>query len=376
MSNNRLAKARCLLLAYEPWYGHVAMNITWIETTMVKTMAVRVIHGGEVQCLYNPHFVKELTVPEICFVIQHEVEHVVRCHCLRSGLSDGTMFNIAADMVVNGSKNLPRIGITTDGIRERHIPCRDELIWLPRRWSPNENTEYYYRRLVKMRGDLPGGFILDDHSLWEQTDLSKEEFRTVARSLVVDATEKTRGNIPGHLRSVVEQLDQSQIPWPALLRRYLNQSLGQRRTSYSRRHRRRDEFGVPGMTRRRQAHVSVIVDVSGSVSHKELGHFFGEMEKICTSARTDVLLWDCEFRGFTANYCHGDWEKFSPDGGGGTDMAAPVEWLVQRKLVGDCIVILTDGFCNWPVKQGFGFIAVISGAAVGPAWGRTVYLAA
>jgi predicted metal-dependent peptidase len=286
------------------------------------------------------------------------------------------MFNIAADMVVNGSKNLPRIGITTDGVRERHIPCRDELIWLPHCWSPNENTEYYYRRLVKMHGDLPGGFILDDHSLWEQTDLSREEFRTVARSLVVDATEKTQGNIPGHLRSVVEQLDQPQIPWPALLRRYLNQSLGQRRTSYSRRHRRRDEFGVPGITRRRQAHVSVIVDVSGSVSHKELGQFFGEMEKICTSARTDVLLWDCEFQGFTANYCRGNWETFSPDGGGGTDMAAPVEWLVQRKLVGDCIVILTDGFCNWPVKQGFGFIAVISGAAAGPAWGRTVYLAA
>ncbi len=376
MSSNRLEKARCLLLAHEPWYGHVAMNMTWIETTMVKTMGVRVVHGGEVQCLYNPLFVKELTVPEICFVIQHEVEHVVRCHCLRNGLSDRLTFNVAADMVVNGSKSLPRIGITTDGARERHIPCRDELIWLPHCWSPNENTEYYYRRLVRMRGDLPDGFVLDDHSLWEQSDLSEEEFRIVARSLIVDANKKTRGSMPGHLRSVVEQLDQSQIPWPALLRRYLNQSLGQRRTSYSRRHRRRDEFGVPGTTRRRQAHVSVIVDVSGSVSHKELGRFFGEMEKICSSARTDVLLWDCEFRGFTANYRHGDWEKFTPDGGGGTDMAAPVEWLDQRKLVGDCVVILTDGHCNWPVKQGFGFIAVISGATAGPAWGRTVYLAA
>ena len=376
MSSNRLEKARCLLLTHEPWYGHVAMNMTWIETSIVRTMGVRVVHGGDVQCLYNPLFVKELTVPEICFVIQHEVEHVVRCHCLRNGLSDKLTFNVAADMVVNGSKSLPRIGITTDGARKRHIPCRDELIWLPHCWSPNENTEYYYRRLVRMRGDLPDGFVLDDHSLWEQSDLSEEEFRIVARSLIVDANKKTRGNMPGHLRSVVEQLDQSQIPWPALLRRYLNQSLGQRRTSYSRRHRRRDEFGVPGTTRRRQAHVSVIVDVSGSVSHKELGRFFGEMEKICSSARTDVLLWDCEFRGFTANYRHGDWEKFTPDGGGGTDMAAPVEWLDQRKLVGDCVVILTDGHCNWPVKQGFGFIAVISGATVGPTWGRTVYLAA
>ena len=119
MSNNRLEKARCLLLTHEPWYGHVAMNMTWIETSIVRTMGVRVVHGGDVQCLYNPLFVKELTVPEICFVIQHEVEHVVRCHCLRNGLSDRLTFNVAADMVVNGSKSLPRIGITTDGARER-----------------------------------------------------------------------------------------------------------------------------------------------------------------------------------------------------------------------------------------------------------------
>jgi predicted metal-dependent peptidase len=120
----------------------------------------------------------------------------------------------------------------------------------------------------------------------------------------------------------------------------------------------------------------VVVDVSGSISEKVLSQFFAEVERICHHARVDVLLWDAAFQGFFRNYRVGDWKRISLTGGGGTDMAAPVDWLVEHHAVGDCVVLLTDGICNWPAPRRFPLISVLSRPGAGPAWGRVLCLAA
>ena len=116
---------------------------------------------------------------------------------------------------------------------------------------------------------------------------------------------------------------------------------------------------MPGHKRRSRPHVAVIVDVSGSISPVELAAFFGEVECICAHARLDVLLWDCEFQGFHQHYRRGDWKKIEMTGGGGTDMVAPVHWLIQNHCVADCVIIFTDGYCPWPEPQSFPMMAVL-----------------
>ena len=136
-------------------------------------------------------------------------------------------------------------------------------------------------------------------------------------------------------------------------------------------------FGIPGYVRRGRAHVSVIVDVSGSVQQDELSQFFTELERICANARVDVLLWDAQCQGFTRNYQPGDWTRIPIHGGGGTDMAAPAQWLVEQRVVGDCVILLTDGWCNWPSPGRFPLISVISRSDVpGPTWGKVLRLVA
>ena len=89
------------------------------------------------------------------------------------------------------------------------------------------------------------------------------------------------------------------------------------------------------------------------------------------------MLWDAEFQGFTRNYRRGDWKRIPMSGGGGTDMAAPVDWLVEHRAVGDCVILLTDGYCNWPTRNRFPLISVISRPNVpGPSWGKVLRLAA
>jgi len=75
---DRLMKARCRLMMREPWYGHVAMSMVWIPSQMSwmaenrRTMGVRIVNGGEIQCLYYPPFIETLNIKELYAVIQHD----------------------------------------------------------------------------------------------------------------------------------------------------------------------------------------------------------------------------------------------------------------------------------------------------------------
>lgn len=362
----KLMKARCRLLTREPWYGHIAMGMTWIalpEEADCKTMGVRIVNGGDMQCVYNPHFVEELTLEELYAVVQHEIEHLVRLHCVRIDFRDTRAWNIAADMCVNGRKSNPRIGYKDPIANRTIIPHIDDIVWIPDSWPDNETVEQYYERLtgkgcgnqalalsvahsVRTEAVTGPARALDDHQVWRESNVGLDEARQVVRDLVSQATEKCQGNSPGHLREVIAKLNNPIMNWRQLLKHHLGKHVGNRRTTYSRRNRRRDQFGVPGISRRAAANVNVIVDTSGSISTEDLRQFFAEIESISCRAKTAVLQWDTVFQGWSA-YRRGCWKSMAINGRGGTDMAAPVKWLIDNRKVADVQIMLTDGFCNY-----------------------------
>ena len=108
--------------------------------------------------------------------------------------------------------------------------------------------------------------------------------------------------------------------------------------------------------------------------------FFAEIEMVTSRAKVHVLQWDHAFQGYS-RYRRGDWKKIEVRGRGGTDMAAPVDWLEERRAVGDACIMLTDGICNWPSERKFPFIVVIAGDNKGygykdPPWGKVVRIEA
>jgi predicted metal-dependent peptidase len=451
---DKLMKARCRLMTREPWYGHIAMSMFWIPSQMPwlpearRTMGVRIVNGGEIQCLYYPPFVESLTVKELFAVIQHEIEHIVRVHCIRVGGRDPEAWNIAADMCVNGTKNAPRIGYKESTTSEVVVPLKGNIIWIPEDWPKDGSSEEFYDRLEKRQqqlgkvcpncrrpqkgqsggngkngkgkgkndpngqgqggqgqpGQQPGqgqnqpggggcptcgqeddgtysyggvqGHSIDDHSTWNQSDVSQDEARQVIKDVVDQATNKCQGHVPGHLEEAIKDLAKPVVRWRELLRHYLGKHVGNRRWTYSRRNRRQDRFGMPGVSHHAAATCTVIIDTSGSIGSRELEQFFGEIDMISSRAKVKVLQWDHAYQGYS-DYRRGDWKKFKVHGRGGTDMAAPVKWLQENKLVSDVVVMLTDGICNYLTgdEVQFPFITVITtpeGQTNGPDYGHIV----
>lgn len=406
-ASDHVMKARCRLMTREPWYGHIAMSMSWIPSQMdghqCKTMGVRIVNGGEIQCLYYPQFVLGLSLEELYAVVQHEIEHIVRLHCVRVDGRDPLGWNIAADMTVNGTKSHPRIGYN-DVRNGLIVPMKDSIVWIPPDWPNDCAAEEYYDRLMEKAKQLqqqlqnggggdkdgeggegddkegkdgkggkggkdsgdgngfgqtqsPYGKILDNHDLWKESDVGADEMRQVVRDMVQQATEKTQGSVPGHLKEAIARLNKPIVKWRQLLQHYMGKHVGNQRKTYSRRNRRRDEFGVPGISHHAAATVNVIIDTSGSVSAAELEQFFAEIESISAKAKTFILQWDATFQGFSS-YRRGAWKNFKVNGRGGTDMAAPMKWLVDNRKVADVQIMLTDGCCNYLPKAEVRFPAI------------------
>ena len=406
-TTDKLMKARCRLMIKKPWYGHFAMRMVWKPSEMEwlpeesRTMGVRVMSTGDIECIYYPPFVDRLSVEENFAVVQHEIEHVVRLHCLRREQRHPLAWNIAADMTINGPKDRPRIGYEDVSAAKPEdrliIPEKDNIVWIPKDWPQDETSEFYYDKLLKAAkkgsgkgikssggsgendsegsgGDNDGGGsdesksdlskygqTLDDHSVWQQSDMDEDAARQLVKNACDYASGQAAGDVPGHLKDAIGALNKPIVRWRELLRQYLGRHIGNSRMTYSRRNRRQDAFGLPGKSHRAAATATVIVDTSGSISKEYLQQFFAEIEAIAYKTKVKILQWDHAFQGYEG-YRRGAWKNFKINGRGGTDMAAPVRWLKENRLVNDVQIMLTDGYCNYVDSKevDFPFITVIT----------------
>ena len=388
--SDKLMKARCRLMTIEPFYGHVAMSMVWIPSDMPwvkdenqRTMGVRIVNGRDIECLYYPKFVENQNIKELYGAIQHEIEHIVRCHCIRRGDKQQMAWNIAADMTINGRKDNPRIGYKDESNNKLVLPLGGNIIWIPKDWPQGWNAEQYYDRLlsrvdknscdgdIKNALDMIEGNAIDNHDIWNQSDVSEDEARQLIKDVVDQAVEKSQGYVPGHLTKAIKNLSSPVVKWREILKQYLGRHLGNRRKTFSRRNRRFQQFGVAGVSHHAAATINVIVDTSGSIRTKELQQFFGEIEAISHKAKTKVLLWDSKFQGYDT-YRRGEWKKIQVKGRGGTNMSTAVEWLIDNKAIADVQIMLTDGYTPWPNKKSFPMVTVITTDEKGPSWGEVI----
>jgi hypothetical protein len=81
-------------------------NTVYISDPSVETAGVRP-HQGRIEFSYNPTFLKDLTEPELNFLLQHEVYHIFRSHGKRGAAAGATtnrlhyVMNVAQDALIN-----------------------------------------------------------------------------------------------------------------------------------------------------------------------------------------------------------------------------------------------------------------------------------
>jgi predicted metal-dependent peptidase len=336
----QISRAIIQLRLHSPFFATLALFARIIPSRDHPTAAT---DGRDI--FINPQFWHSLTAAERLGVLAHEVLHAALLHVPRRGRRNPLLWNIAADIVVNGiilaqeGFALPK-GHIRDRRRE-HLSV-EEIYHQLKEW-PNARE-----LLLAHLADLltPTGVELSPDQYAEL----EQHWRQALRQAETLVEVLGQGTLPAGLQREMTHLSPSQLDWRTYLWRFLVQTP----TDFQGFDRR---FVGQGLyldaLAGEKLRVFIAVDTSGSIGGKEIAQFLGEVRAILSAyPHLEATLY------YADAACYGPYELTptselpQPKGGGGTDFRpffSAVQATLDDHSNGVC-VYLTDGYGIFPTE--------------------------
>lgn len=308
----------------------------------------------------NPNFFDTLTTAEQDAVLVHEVLHAALLHVPRRGGRDPQLWNIAADIVVNGMLVQERYDLPTGGLRNQqleHLSVEEVYEQLLREQpsddpQPQPQPDLLERSPADAQAadaDAPGpgsgpadaearNRALEKH--WQQ---AHEQARIVAEETAI-------GTAPAGMARELGSLSPAKLDWRSYLWRFLVQTP----TDFQHFDRRFVGRGMYLETISGE-HLNVLlaVDTSGSIDRQAVELFLGEVRGILRAyphLRCDLYYADAEVYGP---------HRLTPSsplppvvGGGGTDFRPFFARIPTYRPPWEpsVAIYLTDGYGEFPER--------------------------
>ena len=304
--------------------------------------------------IYNADFIKTLDDKELNFVVLHEALHKVYQHMhlwRKLFKEDGNLANMAADYVVNYAIH--------EADSNNEITKMPSSALFDKQYA-NMTTKQIFD-LLKQNGGGDGGGGHDTHD-WEGAEsLSDDEVKETIKQLdqALRQGEIIRSKMQGNKNRAVNEILEPKVNWREQLRDFVNATCRNKdRTSWKRPHKRfiGHDIYMPSMIGETIGKVVIGIDTSGSIGDKELNEFLTEVVAICddvSPSSIELLYWDTHVAGHET-YNQGDYKALvqstKPAGGGGTHVGCVNQYIKDKRIEPEAIIILTDGY----VEDDFG----------------------
>jgi predicted metal-dependent peptidase len=365
-----ISATRIRLRRHSPFFAALALFVDVRFTDQVPIAAT----DGRL-LLFHPEGYGDLNPAERDAVFLHELLHAALLHPSRRGVRDPELFNIAADIVVNGmvaseeSVALPQGAIRDTRLEHLSVEEIYELLqkkskkkkpMLPladllKPGSMGSADEQYEGEEVNpgnVRGNAgddggssdPAGEL---HELHDRGALEAHWKQAIQQARVL-ASSQGQGHLPVGMQRHLGEIADPQIDWRSQLWRYLVRTP----TDFSGFDRRFLHCGLYlDHLEGESVQVFVCIDTSGSIDDEQMSLFIGEVSGILSSyPMLDCRLW------YAVADCYGPYtisgirEIPRPKGGGGTDFrpffkAAMEAWSGDQEAI---CVYLTDGYGDFP----------------------------
>ena len=307
---------------------------------------------------YGRKFVSELDDKELGFVVLHENLHKAFRHLFiwkKLEEIDRDLTNAACDYVIN--LMIVEMDPTEQVVA---MPKKDGKPYglIDQRFK-GMNTKQVFDILRKEQeeggGGSGGGFDLHD---WDGAkELSEEDKKVLEREIDQAirqgqiAHQKIHGKGAGDMNRELGELLEPTVDWREVLRRFVRTSLKDRDSASWRKAHKNflwQDVILPSILGKRMKWLVIAMDTSGSIQGQLLTDFLSEMNGCLASVgadRVDVIYWDAEvaghetYKGNTKNIVH----QTNPKGGGGTDPDVVVDFMQEKRMTPDALIMLSDG---------------------------------
>ncbi|MDX9994868.1 MAG: VWA-like domain-containing protein [Rhodocyclaceae bacterium] len=397
---SRLAAARTRLILDKPFLGALVLRLplkpaAWCRTTATDARAL----------YYNPRWIDSLSNAQVQFALAHEALHCALGHFARRGHRVQRKWDMACDFAVNpilvdeGLKP-PGEAIVLDVYRgmaaEEIYPCieddvddsqmMDDHLWDGDEGGQKDDDSQGQQGGGEEGGHDPekvgaGGTAGDDANGPPPplTAQEKENLRQQWQRHLAAAAQRAReaGKLSGQLARLTETALAAQVSWRALLAQYLSQAA---RDDYTwlRPSRREGEVIWPSL-RSHSGDIHVAIDVSGSVTEKDLAEFLGELNALKGTTPVRITLFACDSDlAEGAPWIFEPWDELRLPrqfaGGGGTAFAPVFDWIARHGVQPDTLVYFTDAEGEFPCEApNYPVLWLVKGKAPVP-FGRRIQL--
>ncbi len=375
----KLAAARTRLILDKPFLGALVMHLPlkateedWCETTATDAR----------HFYYNPAYIARLTLTQTQFVLAHEAMHCALSHFFRRNHRQKHRWDVACDYAVNMILDDERMAGPDEALMSAAYRglTAEEIYPLLHEDPPEETLDQH---LFDDSGSGQGGEgEPEDNAAQGETapppasdkdgegaegqagegeqapplplDLQQLDEQWRGRLAAAAQAARQAGKLSSSMQRLVDDLLAPQLPWRALLARYM-MNVARDDYSFQRTSRREGEAMMPRLYSQ-GVRVVVVVDSSGSVTDEELREFMAEIDALKGQVRAEITLHACD-------------DKLAPDGpwkfeqwqaltlpagltgGGGTDFRPVFDWLEREPVAPDLLVYFTDAEGRFPAAE-------------------------
>ena len=329
---------------------------------------------------YGRKFVKDCSDSALRGANLHELGHKMYRHTttwLHLWKRNARKANMAADYVVNlWVQELIKNGVKASMDWPAPAVCLLDAAY------KGMSVQQVFDLLPDGEGEGEG---MDDHDWESAQEMSDDEVQELAEQ--IDSALR-QGALAAQKVGNGSALDLGQllapkVDWKAALREFISTTCaGNDYATWSRPNRRYIGAGMymPSGVSQQVEELVVGVDTSGSIDGTALREFLSEVSGICEQvkpARLRLIYWDhkvqCEelysvdAQGTLAS-------STTPKGGGGTDASCVADYLREKNIKPQAVVMLTDGYVyswgQWDVPV----LWCVIGSKVVPPMGRVVHV--
>ena len=365
LEERKVQKAKIPLMRdprFALWSGILMVG----RTSVVDNIPTACTNGRDER--YGRKFVATLKEPELNFVVLHENLHKAYRHLTTwKKLHDEShsLANAACDYVIN--------------LKLKDLDPSERTIAMPK-WADGElkgkpmglvderfrgmNAKQVFDLLKDEQksggsGKGEGGEGFDYHEWDGAKEMTEEEKKVLEREIDqairqgVMAHQKIAGTGAGELDRDLLDLLEPKVDWREMLREFVKSTCHAKDTSSWRRVNRRFlSMGtyMPSLIGEKVGHLVVAVDTSGSVGQEELSGFLTEVRGIAEEVKpsqVDLIYWDSHVAAheeYTEGMVGDIINSTKPRGGGGTSPSCVSEYLKEKRIEPECIIVLTDGY--------------------------------
>ncbi|OYY92385.1 MAG: hypothetical protein B7Y41_16205 [Hydrogenophilales bacterium 28-61-23] len=396
----KLAAARTRLILEKPFLGALVMHLPlkaadpkWCKTTATDAR----------NFYFNPDYIGRLTLEQTQFVLAHEAMHCALSHFNRRNHRQKHRWDVACDYAVNMILDEERMrGPDNALMNAAYRGLTAEEIYPVLHEDPPEETQDMHlfdnepsegggegepqeqddaergqgqgqgEKSEPTQGESGGKPDRQDRQEGKggqepeqqqsnesqmpppPTDPDKLDEQWKSRLAAAAQAARQAGKLSQSMLRLVDNLLAPQLPWRALLARYM-MNAARDDYSFQRTSRREGEALMPRLYSQ-SVNVIVVLDTSGSITHEELQEFLTEIDALKAQVRATVTLHACDDK-LDANgpWRYAMWESMTLpaeiSGGGGTDFRPVFEWISKDQLNPDLLVYFTDAEGRFPERE-------------------------